>query len=206
MKKIETLFITFILVLSLVVPVFASAQADADADFQEGISGPGSAVETQDEEVVQGLSDLQNPATPTAGAGIQVQTKPSLVNTAPTDFKDGIVVCGRHTAETDPGKTPQQIAELNIKECNFQGFVAFINRLVNYIIILATLFMVFAIGYTGWEYLTAGEQPATLAKLKERLWSIIIGIVILLGSWILFRTVADTLLTEGYQAYIYLVQ
>lgn len=207
MKKIILLLGFIVCMVNIVSPV-AYAQED-DGENQYFGDGRGQAITPPAEEQRTGLSDLDGPVNTGTGGAVQKQTPVSTNpnSVAPTDFTNGIVVCGRHTTTTDPGKTTTELAVINAQECNFQALIVFINRLVNYIIIIATLLMVFQIAYTGWEYLNAGGEPGKLTKLKERLTNIVIGIVILLGSWLLFRTFVDSkILTEGYKAYIYLAQ
>ena len=140
-----------------------------------------------------------------------------------TDFDGdkGIVSCGRErvpdsyftgTAEEQQAKR-SAVSQLIAKSCDFKAFMLFLQRLVNYALILATLLIVFAIGQTGVQYLQAGSKPGELSKLKTRLFDIAIGVFILLASWLIFRTLADYILVKfdpagkavDYQSYIYLI-
>ena len=129
-----------------------------------------------------------------------------------TTFTNGIVSCGREiTNDTDPSKRAFA-ARIAATSCDFQAFVLYIQRLINYLIILGVMLTAVAFVWSGWEYLNARDKPGSLSKVRERVLGIVIGMLILLGSWLLFKTATNWLLgcdtdtnQNGYCSYIYLV-
>jgi Type IV secretion system pilin len=81
--------------------------------------------------------------------------------------------------------------------CDFNSFLTLINNLINFMI--TTLFIpivVLLFMYAGFKYITAQGNPAKKANLKKMVGNIVIGMILVLCSWLIVKTVLSILLRE----------
>jgi hypothetical protein len=112
-------------------------------------------------------------------------------------FKEGIVDCGR-----------EGTAKERALGCDFKAFIEFLQRLINYVIILVVISTSIFIAWDGYQYMESRDKPGNLSALKSRLGYMAIGIAMMLGAWLVFTTLADFLLqgSGNYKDYIYLIR
>jgi Type IV secretion system pilin len=81
--------------------------------------------------------------------------------------------------------------------CDFNSFLTLINNLINFMI--TTLFIpivVLLFMYAGFKYITAQGNPAKRANLKKMVGNIVIGMILVLCSWLIVKTVLSVLLRD----------
>lgn len=124
--------------------------------------------------------------TPTSGAG------------------SGNQIPGTQTTITTPGTvlTPEQVAADKKgnglvpceNTCDFNDILQLINNLITFLIttlfipIIILLFM-----YAGFKYITAEGNPSKIANLKKMVWHIIVGMLLVLCSWLIVKTILSIL-------------
>lgn len=76
-----------------------------------------------------------------------------------------------------------------VNKCTFTDIFKLINNVLRFM--LTTIFIpvfVIVLMYTGYQYLMAQGKPGMHAKLKNRLWKLVVGFVIVLCAWLIVRT------------------
>jgi hypothetical protein len=111
-----------------------------------------------------------------------------------------LVQCGRTTDAS--GKTLS--AKEQVDSCNFAALIDLINRIINYLIVVATALSAIAFAYVGWLYLTAGDNTGQVTKARTIFMDVAIGFVIILSGWLLFRLIADQFLSDTYKNAVFL--
>lgn len=108
------------------------------------------------------------------------------------------------STNTTPGTvlTPEQVAAdkkgnglVPCKDtCDFNDILQLINNLITFLIttlfipIIILLFM-----YAGFKYITAEGNPSKIANLKKMVWHIIVGMLLVLCSWLIVKTIISIL-------------
>ena len=105
---------------------------------------------------------------------------------------DGLVQCG-----TGSGASAAT-------DCDFAAAVAMINRLINYLIMIAVPIAAVAFAYAGWLYLSSGGNTGQVEKAKEIFTDVGIGFIIVLSGWLVFTAIAKNFLnpSAGYGTYL----
>ncbi|MEI6022510.1 MAG: hypothetical protein WCQ32_01550 [bacterium] len=78
--------------------------------------------------------------------------------------------------------------------CNIEDIFTLINNLIKFAItkLFFPIFIV-AILYIGWSYLTAGGDTKKVANVKQMAWHMFLGVILVLASWLIVKTVLDVL-------------
>lgn len=77
--------------------------------------------------------------------------------------------------------------------CDFNYFMALINRLIKFFLFdIATPFLAIIIIYVAYLFLTSGGSNQT-EKAKHVLWNVVIGYVIALAAWLIINTIISAL-------------
>ncbi len=74
--------------------------------------------------------------------------------------------------------------------CDFNDILQLVNNLITFLIV--TLFapiIIFLFMYAGYKYLTAEGNPSKIANLKKMVWHIFIGMLLVLCSWLIVKTI-----------------
>ena len=78
--------------------------------------------------------------------------------------------------------------------CDFNYLIKLINNIITFLLIdLATPLFALIIIYTGWLYLSAGENSGNITKAKSIFKNAIIGYVVALASWLIVKTILTSL-------------
>lgn len=107
------------------------------------------------------------------------------------DFSKTLVPCGwdgAHKAllsggvpNTDGVITPDEM-------CNFNDFVVVVGRIVNYAIIIVSVFAAIAFMFAGYGYLTAGGNQDAVSRSKDIFKKVLTGYIIILTAWLIVYT------------------
>lgn len=78
--------------------------------------------------------------------------------------------------------------------CTLEDVFTLINKLIEFAItrLFFPIFIV-AILYVGYTYLTAGGDPKKVASVKKMAWHILLGILLVLGAWLIVKTTLDVI-------------
>ncbi len=80
-----------------------------------------------------------------------------------------------------------------VTPCDFNYFMALINRLIKFFLFdIATPFLAIIIIYVAYLFLTSGGSNQT-EKAKKVLWNVVIGYVIALAAWLIINTIISAL-------------
>ncbi len=115
-------------------------------------------------------------------AGTNTGTGPVATSTTsqPKDYSKGLVTCG---------KTGQS-------ECTFRDLMDMVNRIIRFILIdLAVPIAAIMFFYAGFTMVTSGGSTEARGKAKSIFSSVVMGLIIVAGSWLVIRTL---LLILGY--------
>jgi hypothetical protein len=115
---------------------------------------------------------------------------------------EGLVTCGRDSSAPKIG--PDGKALPLAQNCDFIDLIAMINRIINYLIVIATALSAIAFAYAGWLYLSAGDNTGQVTKARTIFMDVAIGFVIILSGWLLFRLIADNFLSDAYKNAVFL--
>lgn len=99
---------------------------------------------------------------------------------------DGLVTCGRTGS-----------AQAQAQGCNFSTLFDMINTIIGYVIAISMPLAAIAFAYAGWLRLTSGGNPGQITKSNHVFISVGIGVMVILGGWLVFRLIADTFLNSA---------
>tara|TARA_B100001287_G_C22339261_1_gene369938 strand:- start:30 stop:395 length:366 start_codon:yes stop_codon:yes gene_type:complete len=82
--------------------------------------------------------------------------------------------------------------------CGFNDLVQLAKNILDFIVMASIPAAVLGIVYAGYLYLTAGvEGTGNIAKAKDIFVKIVIGLVLILGAWLIVYTITSTLFQKG---------
>jgi len=82
--------------------------------------------------------------------------------------------------------------------CGFDDFIGTINRIINWIISIATIIFAISFIYGGFLYTTSAGDTGQQQKARDILWSTLKGFVIILIAWLIIYTILKQLIgSEG---------
>jgi len=96
-------------------------------------------------------------------------------------FAQGLVPCG------NPGQG----------ECDFGALVELIRRIIEFIVTLSVFVATGLFAWAGVLYFTAGGDTGKIDKAHKIFYSVAIGFVIILISWLVVDTILKTLTGKG---------
>lgn len=76
-----------------------------------------------------------------------------------------------------------------VNKCSFSDVFKLLNNVLKFLITIVIIpVFVLMLMYTGYEYLMARGRPGMHVKLKNRLWKMFLGFVLILSAWLIVRT------------------
>lgn len=82
-------------------------------------------------------------------------------------------------------------------ECEFSHIMETIKYLVDFAVGIALTFSVVIIAYAGWMYMSSGDNPGQRAFANKMLLSVVKGIVLVLGAWLIVNLILRSLTGTG---------
>ena len=76
--------------------------------------------------------------------------------------------------------------------CDFNAFIALINRIIQWIISIATTIFAISAIYGGFLYMTSGENAGNKTKALDILKNTLYGFIIILVAWVVVYTILRT--------------
>jgi hypothetical protein len=83
-------------------------------------------------------------------------------------------------------------------ECGAKDVLAQVQKIINFIFLLALPVTVIAIALSGIRILFSMGKPGEMVRARKMLMSIIIGFLYVLGAWLLVYTIVSYLLKPEY--------
>ena len=90
-------------------------------------------------------------------------------------------------------KPPPQFGNTGQYAANPTGLIVLLSNLVKFFIVVGGLWAFFNIILAGFTYITAGDNPEELAKASQRLYMSLVGLVVMLASFILASIISYVL-------------
>ena len=85
-------------------------------------------------------------------------------------------------------------------QCGLCEFAQLAQNILNDAIYFAVVVSAILIAWAGWQYLTAGGQPYKVKSAKKTFTNIVIGLVLVVASWLFVNTILNALTgTSGLQ-------
>jgi|GEM_PF-3878082 len=85
-------------------------------------------------------------------------------------------------------------------KCTFTDVFRLLNNFITFFFkSLLVPIVVLMIMYAGFQYLTAEGNPSKKANLKKLIWNLIKGVLLILCSWLIVRTIMTTVLNEDFK-------
>ncbi len=85
-------------------------------------------------------------------------------------------------------------------KCTFTDVFRLLNNLLTFFIttLLIPIFITILM-YAGFKYITAEGNPSKIANLKKIIGNVVLGIIIILCSWLIVRTIMNALLNDDFK-------
>lgn len=77
--------------------------------------------------------------------------------------------------------------------CRFADFMALVQRMINFILILMLPICAIIFAYIGFLFLTSGGSSETKSKAKGILLKTVIGLILVLAAWLIVKTIVVSL-------------
>jgi len=78
-------------------------------------------------------------------------------------------------------------------DCQFTDFIQLIYNVMRFLIGLGLTFSVIVFAYAGFIYMTAGGDESKIKKAHGMFLSVVIGLVLALGAFLIVEVIANTL-------------
>lgn len=97
---------------------------------------------------------------------------------------------------TADGTTTEYGFTVNIKNplenSGIDSIEAFIEKIIDIIVMIVTPFIVLCLIYAGFQYVTAGGDPGKIKKAHAWLLWTVVGAAVILGAWVIAHAIAGT--------------
>jgi|GEM_PF-3109721 len=87
------------------------------------------------------------------------------------------------------------------QKCNFNDFMTLFDRIITLLLYTATILAVISFVYAGYLLLFSGGSEEALKSAKHIFTSVLVGLVLAYGAWIIVRFVLDSLGVKKDQGY-----
>ena len=104
-------------------------------------------------------------------------------------------------AQTEPGKGYQLLVPCKGKPlkgvgentCTFIDLMTLIDRIIQLMLYLAMILAVISFIYAGFKLLFSGGNEEAISTAKHIFWSVLIGLVLAYGAWVIVHFLLTTL-------------
>ncbi|OHA15545.1 MAG: hypothetical protein A3B08_03820 [Candidatus Taylorbacteria bacterium RIFCSPLOWO2_01_FULL_43_44] len=81
--------------------------------------------------------------------------------------------------------------------CTFNDFIVMVGGIINFIIILASVYAAVSFMYAGYAYLTSGGSQEAVSRAKSIFKKVFIGYIIVLTAWLMIYTIEQAFYETG---------
>lgn len=108
--------------------------------------------------------------------------------------------CFSETATVEKGDDVVSTIIPCTDKCGFSDVFRLLNNIIKFFFttLLIPIF-IFILMYAGFQYITAQGNPSKIADLKKMLLNFLKGILLILCSWLIVRTIMTTLLNDDFK-------
>ncbi len=78
-------------------------------------------------------------------------------------------------------------------DCNWLKLVELVNRVISFLLYLATILAIFAFIYAGFQMMTAGGNESKVTEAKTLFFKVVVGLIFAYGAWILVYFILSAL-------------
>lgn len=82
--------------------------------------------------------------------------------------------------------------------CDFTALMHLVRHLIDFVFFIAMPIAVLLFAYAGWLYLSSSASPGNISKAHRIFWTVFIGLLWVLGAWLVIKLISDALLKEEY--------
>lgn len=111
-----------------------------------------------------------------------------------TDATGFQLVSCHPTVVKDANGVPSQTLA---NDCDYAQLVYTFQRIVNFALYLISPIVLVMIMYSGFKYITAGGDANIIADAKRMFRPLLIGVILILGAWLIIHTILDKLLADN---------
>jgi len=79
-----------------------------------------------------------------------------------------------------------------LENSGIDSIEAFIEKIIDIIVMIVTPFIVLCLIYAGFQYVTAGGDPGKIKKAHAWLLWTVVGAAVILGAWVIAHAIAGT--------------
>jgi hypothetical protein len=83
------------------------------------------------------------------------------------------------------------------EDCNFCNLLGLAQRLINFFIYLSVVVATLLFTYAGILYMTSAPNPGNVEKAHKIFWNVLIGLIVVLGAWLIVDTVMKVFYSES---------
>jgi hypothetical protein len=121
---------------------------------------------------------------------------------AQTNFNSNVDFTGTDTTNPSPSYIESNQRQQggiivcdNPPKCDLDDLIATVNKIINFLVVIAASVVAMMFCYAGFIYLTAGGDTGKAKKAKEVFTSTAVGFVIILAGWLIIKFVL-----QGFEA------
>lgn len=84
------------------------------------------------------------------------------------------------------------------KECGYSDLLGLINRIINWIIMIAVPVAAGVIAWAGLKIMMSGDNPGKRAEGISMIKQVLVGLVFILAAWLIVSTIVNALLSKEF--------
>ena len=97
-----------------------------------------------------------------------------------------------------PACEDEPVAGQTSKVCGFNTLMHLVRHLTDFALFLAMPIAALLFVWGGWLYLSAGASPGNISRAHNMFWLAVIGLLWVLGAWLVIKLISDALLKPEY--------
>jgi hypothetical protein len=83
------------------------------------------------------------------------------------------------------------------EDCSFCNLLWMGQKIINFFIYLSVVVATFLFTYAGVLYMTSAPNPGNIEKAHKIFWNVLIGLIVVLGAWLIVDTVMKVFYSES---------
>lgn len=99
-------------------------------------------------------------------------------------------------AQGIPPIVPENCRGSAATTCGICDIAQLVQNTLNAGIYISIFLAAILFAYAGWQYMTAGGDPGKAGSAKKIFWTVGVGLVLILGAWLIVDLIMKTLVNE----------
>ncbi len=108
-----------------------------------------------------------------------------------------LVPCSNKTTTTVDATTGKATTKIE-NPCDFLALMHLVRHLIDFVFFLAMPVAAALFAYAGWLYLSSSASPGNIGRAHGIFWSVLFGLLWVLGAWLVIKLISDALLKPDY--------